>query len=53
MRLSPSYYPDYIDYHCFECSSDVEDVKVDSIQDDSVIVFCPACDEVSWVKVID
>ncbi len=53
MRLSPSYYPEYVNLYCFFCEADSEDVKVDSIEDDSVVVFCPGCDEAVYVRVID
>lgn len=53
MRLSPSYYPEYVDFYCLDCDRDREDVKVDSIEDESVRVECPECGEPTYVKVVD
>lgn len=53
MRLSPSYYPEYIDLYCRHCNVDSLDVKVDSIEGEDVVVLCPVCDEVTLIRVID
>lgn len=54
MRLSPDYYPEYVDYHCFHCNNDVT-AAVDSIDGDDVRVVCTVieCEEASYVRVID
>lgn len=53
MRLSTDYYPEYVDYHCFHCNSDVS-AGVYSIEGDDVYVICPntECQEASYVRVI-
>lgn len=53
MRLSPSYYPEYVNYTCTDCWTDNVEAKVDSIEDDSVVVYCPVCDSLAYVRVID
>lgn len=53
MRLSPSYYPEYVDFYCPSCNTDNYEVKVDSIEDESVRVECPECGEPTYVKVVD
>lgn len=53
MRLSADYYPDYVDYTCRSCWGDNAEVKVDSIEDDFVCVYCPQCGELDYVRVID
>jgi len=53
MRLSLSYYPEYVDIYCFTCDRDYGGVKVDSIEGDDVRVECPLCDEAVYVRVID
>lgn len=53
MRRSPSYYPEYVDFYCWHCETDQDNVKVDSIEDESVVAFCPECGEPTYVKVVD
>lgn len=53
MRLSPSYYPERVDFTCEHCEVGHENIKVDSIEDDSVRVECPECGEPTYVKVVD
>lgn len=53
MRLSTDYYPDYIDYTCTQCWADNTTVKVDSIEDDFVCVYCPECEELQYERVIE
>lgn len=53
MRLSPDRYPEYVDFACTTCFRVYEDVKVYSIEGDSVRVECPQCDEPAYVRVID
>lgn len=53
MRLAPDRYPEYVDFYCWYCETDREDVKVDSIEDESVRVECPECGESAYVKVVD
>lgn len=53
MRLSPDYYPEYVDFYCFTCDTDSDDVKVDSIEGEDVFVYCPVCEEPAYVRVID
>lgn len=52
MRLSPSYYPEQIDFTCRDCWTDVIDADVDSIEDDDVVVTCPCCGNVQYEQVI-
>lgn len=53
MRLSPDYYPEYVDVYCYTCDLDSENLPVDSIEGEDVCVTCPECGEVSYVRVID
>lgn len=53
MRLAPYYYSEYVDFYCADCNTDNDDVKVDSIEDESVLAFCPECGEPTYVKVVD
>ena len=53
MRRSPSCYPEYVDFYCVYCEIDRDEVKVDSIEDESVRVECPECGEPTYVKVVD
>lgn len=53
MRLAPDRYPEYVDFYCFSCDGDHDEVKVDSIEGDDVFVYCPKCDEPSYVRVIE
>jgi hypothetical protein len=53
MRLSADRYPEYVDFYCFTCDTDSDDVKVDSIEGEDVYVYCPVCDEPAYVRVID
>lgn len=53
MRLSPDRYPEYVDFYCWVCYADNEDVKVDWIEDESVRVECPECGEPTYVKVVE
>lgn len=53
MRLSPSYYPEYVDIYCPTCDDDYDTVQVDSIEGEDVVVFCPVCDEAVYVRVVE
>lgn len=53
MRRSPDRYPEYVNFYCSPCNTDNDDVKVDSIEDESVLAFCPECGEPTYVKVVD
>lgn len=53
MRLSPSYYPEYVDFYCAFCEADNVLVRVESIEGDDVYVHCPECAEASYVRVIE
>ena len=51
MRLSPDYYPEYVEFSCDHCDAEGI-VPVDSIEGDDVRVVCPTCDEPTYVRVI-
>jgi hypothetical protein len=53
MRLSPSYYPEYVDFYCAYCEVDRFNVKVDAIDGDDVRVECVECGEPTYVQVIE
>lgn len=53
MRLSTSYYPEYVDFYCFLCEADNTNAKVESIEGDDVYVYCTECSEPSYVRVIE
>lgn len=53
MRLSPDRYPEYVFIHCFGCEEDHDDVKVDSIEGEDVVAFCPSCDDPIYVRVVE
>lgn len=53
MRRSADYYPEYVDFTCEKCWTDHEEVEVNSIWADDVCVYCPECDEPTYVQVID
>ena len=54
MRLSPDYYPEYVDFYCAHCGLDHVNAKVDSIEGDDVRVVCAQidCGEPTYVRVI-
>lgn len=53
MRLSPDRYPTHIEFYCAYCEDDKLETVVDSIEGEDVVVICPDCNEVTYVRVIE